>query len=63
MADLVKCWKSLETSWNAYNVLPNAFPTTFGFVREDLGWIPTCPESADFEQNAWAHGFENGGFG
>ena len=65
MVDLGKFRESFQTPWNASDVLTNAFTTTFGFVREDLSWIPTCPKSADFEQNAWAiaHGFENGGFG
>ena len=31
------------------------FATTFGIVREDLGWIPKGPNSAHFEQKAWAN--------
>ena len=64
MADLVECWKSFETSWNASNILANVFKTTFRLVQEDLEWIPNGPKSADCEHKAWAiaHGFENGGF-
>ena len=65
MADLVKCWESFQTPWNASNMLGNGFPTTFGLIHEDLMWIPNGPTSTYFEQNAWAiaHGFEDGGFG
>ena len=65
MADLVKCWKSFETSWNASNVFANSFPTTFRLVHEDIMWIPKGQKSVEFEQKAWAkaYGFEDGGFG
>ena len=65
MADLGMCRESFQTLWNALYMFANGFPTAFGLVHEDLRWIPTCPKSADFEQNAWAiaHGFEDGGFG
>ena len=65
MADLVKCWESFRTPWNAPNMLGNVFPSTFGLIHEDLMWIPNDPKSTDFEQKAWAiaHGFEDGGFG
>ena len=65
MADLSKCRESFETPQNASCVLANGFPPTFRIVREDLGWIPKDPKSAEIEQKAWAiaHGFEHGGFG
>ena len=52
MADLSKCLESLQTPWNTYYVLVNGFPTTFGIVGEDFGWIPKGPKSTDFEQKA-----------
>ena len=65
MADLGKCWEPFQTPRNASYVRANGFPTTFGIVGEDLGWIPKDPQWADFEQKARviAHGFEDGGFG
>ena len=39
-ADLGKCWESFQTPWNAFYVLANGFPTTFGIVSENLGWFP-----------------------
>ena len=65
MADLVKCWESFQTPWNAPNMLGNWFPTTFGLIHGDLLWIPNGTKSTNFEQKAWAiaHGFEDGGFG
>ena len=65
MADLGKCRESLETPSNASYVLANGFTTTFRIAGEALVWIRKGVKSADFEQNAWAfaHGFENGGFG
>ena len=63
MADLGKCWDSFQTAWIASYFLANGFPTTFENVSEDFGWIPKGPKSADFDQKAWAHGFEHGGFG
>ena len=65
MADLGMCQESFQTLWNALYMLGNVFPTTFGLVHQELGWIPTCPKSADFIQKAWAtaHGFEDGGYG
>ena len=63
-ADLGKCWESFQTLWNASYVRANGFPTTFGIVPEDLGWIPKVPKSTDFDQKPWAiaHGFEQGRF-
>ena len=65
MADLGMCREWFQTLWNALYMLVNEFPSTLELGRKDLGWIPTCPKSADFEQKAWAiaHGFEDGGFG
>ena len=63
-ADLGKCWESFQTFWNVSYVRANGFPTTFGIVPEDLGWIPKGPKSTDFDQKPWAiaHGFEQGRF-
>ena len=65
MADLGICRESFQTLSNVLYMLANGFPTAFGLVGEDFGWIPKGPKSADFEQKAWAkaHGFEDGGFG
>ena len=65
MSDLSKYRESFQTPWDASCVLADAFPTAYGIVGEDLGWIPKGPKSADLEQKAWAiaHGFEDGGFG
>ena len=64
MADLGWCLESFQTFWNASYVRANGFPTTFGIVPEDLGWIPKGPKSTDFDQKPWAiaHGFEQGRF-
>ena len=63
-ADLGKCWESFQTLWNAPYLRANGFPTTFGIVSEDLGWIPKVPKSTDFDQKPWAiaKGFEQGRF-
>ena len=63
-ADLGRCWESFQTFWNVSYVRANGFPTTFGIVPEDLGWIPKGPKSIDFDQKpcAIAYGFEQGRF-
>ena len=45
-------------------MLTNGLLTDSGHVREDSAWIQKGPNSADFEQKAWAiaHDFEDGGF-
>ena len=63
-ADLVWFLESFQTFWNVSYVRGNGFPTTFGVVPEDLGWIPKGAKSTDFHQKPWAiaHGFEHGRF-
>ena len=60
-ADLVWFLESFQTFWNVSYVRGNGFPTTFGIVPEDLGWIPKGAKSTDFDQKPWAiaHGFEH----
>ena len=64
-ADLGWCLESFQTFWNVSYVRANGFPTTFGIVPEDLGWIPKGAKSTDFDEKpcAIAHGFEQGRFG
>ena len=63
-ADLVWFLESFQSFWNVSYVRANRFPTTFGIVPEDLGWIPKGGKSTDFHQKPWAiaHGFEQGRF-
>ena len=65
MADLGKCWKSLQTFWKDSYRLANGFLSACGTVWMDFGWIRYSPKLADFEQKPWAiaHAFEHGGFG
>ena len=49
MADFGKCRKSLQTLWNASYMLANWFPTVYGTVYLDFGWIRKDPKLADFE--------------
>ena len=64
MADFGKCWKSLQTLWNAHKPVLKWFVTACATVCVDLGRIRTGRKLADFEQKAWAiaHGFEHGRF-
>ena len=54
MADLGKCRKSFQGPWNTSYVLANGSSNYLSTCSLDLGWIPTCPKSADFEQNTYA---------
>ena len=42
-------------------MLPNGFPTVSGLIHKDFVGIPKGLKSTDFDQKAWAHGFEEGG--
>ena len=43
-------------------MLANGFLTVSGLIRNYFVGIPKGLKSTDFDQNAWAHGFEEGGF-
>ena len=62
MADFAKSWKSLQTLWNVSKTTLKSFLTPCATCCVDLRWIRNCRNFADFEQKAWAHGFEHGGF-
>ena len=50
MADLGKCRKSLQTSWNASYELWKGFLTTCKIVHVYCEWIRKVPKLAEFEQ-------------
>ena len=43
-------------------MLANGYPTVLELIRKDFERISKGLKSTDFDQKAWAHGFEEGGF-